>query len=186
MNREEMRQIRTAAITLGLLFVAVSSAKDHEWSTGKVLNSKATREIRDTSSTSVSSTSGDAATTGHATLAHDYLGIPTVDATSETSAQSQTLGSTHTHQTVFQDNQVVIEGQDYVYVLDDLTLKPVGLPTRGLVTRAIANHKHGCRFVVGDEVKYEQEKGKLTLLDADGKECKLDILRQERRTDQRN
>jgi len=45
----------------------------------------------------------------------------------------------------------------------------------------IANHRHGCRFVVGDDVKYSQERGDLWVLDADGKECKEPILRQERR-----
>jgi len=41
--------------------------------------------------------------------------------------------------------------------------------------------KHGRRFIIGDDVKYAQDKRKLYVLDADGKECKLDIIRQERR-----
>jgi hypothetical protein len=45
----------------------------------------------------------------------------------------------------------------------------------------IANRRHGCRFIVGDNVKYSQEKGDLWVLDADGKEFKVPILRQERR-----
>ncbi len=81
---------------------------------------------------------------------------------------------------IVQDTELMIAGKDYAYVIHDPVAKPVGLPTRGIVTRAIENRGHGCRFVVGDEVKYYQEKAKLHVLDADGKECKLDILRQER------
>ncbi len=49
-----------------------------------------------------------------------------------------------------------------------------------ITSHAIAKRKHGCRFIVGDEVKFWQEKAVLHVVDADGKECKLDILRQER------
>ena len=49
-----------------------------------------------------------------------------------------------------------------------------------MLTNAIANRKHGCRFIIGDQAKYAQEKNYLYVLDADGKECTLDITRQER------
>jgi len=76
--------------------------------------------------------------------------------------------------------QLRIVGEDYEYLVDDTTSAQ-----SGLLTRSIANRKRGCRFVVGDEVKYAQEKDKMYVLDADGKECKLDILRQERVPDSR-
>ena len=66
-------------------------------------------------------------------------------------------------------------------MVNDPVAKSVGLATHGIVTRSIANRKHGCRFVIGDDVKYVQEKSKLRVLDADTKECVLDIVRQERR-----
>ena len=84
------------------------------------------------------------------------------------------------HHTVFQENHVLIKGDDYVYAVDDLSLKAVGMPAYGIVGRAIANRKHGCRMVVGDPIQYEQAKNKLFVQDADGKVCKLDIVRQER------
>jgi len=37
-----------------------------------------------------------------------------------------------------------------------------------------------CRFIVGDDVKYRQEKSMLRVVDADGKECTGEIVRQER------
>jgi hypothetical protein len=49
-----------------------------------------------------------------------------------------------------------------------------------LLRKAIDNHKRACRFVIGDDIKYVQEKSKLIVLDPDGKECNLDIVRQAR------
>ena len=48
-----------------------------------------------------------------------------------------------------------------------------------LPRRAITNHKHGCRFMIGEDIQYVQEKGKLIVLDLDGKACDLDIIKQE-------
>lgn len=59
------------------------------------------------------------------------------------------------------DTQTVISGREYRY-------------------RVIDRKKHFCRFIVGDDVKYEQKKSKLYVLDADGKQCTLEIVRQER------
>ena len=39
---------------------------------------------------------------------------------------------------------------------------------------------HSCRFVIGDYVRYAQDRGKLFVIGADGTECKFDIVRQER------
>lgn len=42
----------------------------------------------------------------------------------------------------------------------------------------------GCRFIVNDNIQVEESKNHKTLyvIDADGKECKTEIFRQERRT----
>jgi hypothetical protein len=73
------------------------------------------------------------------------------------------------------ESAVRIVGADYEYIAYDSTSAQTGL-----LTRTLANRKHGCRFIVNDEVRYAHEKSKLYVRDADGKECKLDILRQER------
>jgi len=44
----------------------------------------------------------------------------------------------------------------------------------------IDHRKHPCPFIEGDDIQYEHQKAKLDVLDADGKECKLDIIRQVR------
>jgi hypothetical protein len=73
---------------------------------------------------------------------------------------------------------LIVVGVDYLYTVQDSRRHDLPL------TSVMANREHGCRFIVGDEVKYAQEnrdKRHLYVLDADGKECKLDIVRQERR-----
>ena len=105
----------------------------------------------------------------------------TVTGTStEATVNATTTTNSHVHYMAIQDTQLLLVGDEYSYVVDDPVAKSVGLPTHGIVTRSIMNRKHGCRFIIGDDVRYAQEKSKLFVLDADGKECKLDIVRQER------
>lgn len=79
-----------------------------------------------------------------------------------------------------QSTQLVILGAEYSFVIDDSVEKAVGLQVQGSLTRALANRKHGCRYIVGNAIQYAQEKNSLYVRDVDGKECKLDIVRQER------
>jgi hypothetical protein len=88
--------------------------------------------------------------------------------------QQPTTGKVLNRVTV-KESEVRITGKEYEYLVYDSTS-----PETGLASRAVANRKHGCRFIVNDDVKYVQTKNKLYVIDADGKECKLDILRQER------
>jgi TonB family protein len=74
---------------------------------------------------------------------------------------------------------LAIVGEDYAYVIVDTTRE--GGDTLTAIGNIIASRHHGCRFVVGEDVQYSQEKGTLFVIDADGKECKATILRQERR-----
>jgi hypothetical protein len=54
-----------------------------------------------------------------------------------------------------------IKGPDYVYFVFDY-------------------HSPPCRLAQGDHVTYLPYKGKLQVVDLDGKECKLDIVKQQR------
>jgi hypothetical protein len=56
------------------------------------------------------------------------------------------------------DTELLIVGRDYAYVVSD----------------------HNCHVIAGKDIRYLDEKGKLTILDVDGRECNLDIVRQER------
>lgn len=71
---------------------------------------------------------------------------------------------------------MIIAGEDYVYNVEDVEERG-GVPAVA-IGHAIANRHHGCRFVVGVQIKYAQEKSKLFVVDADGKECKVSILRE--------
>lgn len=153
-----------ALALLVLSAVCLLGGKDRDWQTGKVLNSQAGRTYVQTGARTTATTNG--------TLSPDYGAGSTVNAS--------TTANTRIDQTAIQDTQLWIVGSEYAYVVNDSVQKAVGLPAHGIITRSIANRKHGCRFVVGDEIKYAQNKAKIYVFDADGRECKLDILRQER------
>ncbi len=177
----ELIFLKPLQISFLLVCAGVSTfAADHNWSVGQVLDANATRNIVQTGTTFQANTYGTATAFTNGSVSRNYDGSATVNATTQVSGQSTTVGGAQMHHTVFQDNHVLIKGDDYVYAVDDLSLKAVGMPTYGIVGRAIANRKHGCRMVVGDPIRYEQAKNKLFVQDADGKVCKLDIVRQER------
>jgi hypothetical protein len=77
-----------------------------------------------------------------------------------------------------QDTQLMIVADDFLYVVDDTVLKGRGL--YGSVGRAVANRKHGCHVIIGDPIKYVEDKAFLIVQDVDGKECRMEIVRQER------
>lgn len=70
----------------------------------------------------------------------------------------------------------MIVGDKYLYIIEDYH-------RNGGPILVNANRQPPSRMPirVGEDIKYSQEKGDLHVLDADGKECKLPILRQERR-----
>jgi hypothetical protein len=100
------------------------------------------------------------------------------------STSSRTYMPTGATTQVIQETQLRIAGLEYEYVVNDPLIKIVGNPLDGSVdeslARSAANRWHGCRFIVGGNALYWQEGAKLHVLDEDGKECKLDIVRQER------
>jgi hypothetical protein len=77
------------------------------------------------------------------------------------------------------DTQLLILGIDFAYVIEDTRVSGA-TSLAGIAERAVSNRHHGCRFIVGDNIQYWQEKGFLHVYDVDGKECKVEILRQER------
>lgn len=170
------------SLRASLLLICVgglSLAAEHNWSVGKVLDSNAKRDLVQTGETFHASTYGTATATTDGTV-YNSGNTSTVNATTEASGQSTTNGTMQVQHTVFQDNQIFIQGGNYIYTVNDLTQKAIGFPAQGALARAIANRKHGCRTVIGDPIQYEQVKDKLFVRDPDGKVCKMDIVRQER------
>jgi hypothetical protein len=76
------------------------------------------------------------------------------------------------------DSQLMLVGWEFAYVVEDTRAGASSLG--GLARQALMNRHHGCRFIVGDDVKDYQDKSVLHVLDPDGKECKVEVLRQER------
>ena len=140
--------------------------KETGWRVGKVLDSKSVKTYRQTSSTT---------TTGGTAIGSD--GMTNISLASNTRIQG----------IVVQDTELLVLGKEYGYVVtDSVVTSTSGSNGRAgdfiisSISRALASRKHGCRFVIGDNVKYVQDKSTLNVLDADGKQCSMAIVRQER------
>jgi hypothetical protein len=124
---------------------------------GKVLDSESTRTHEESGSI----------TTG--TISPDYGGGSTLTASTRT-----------THWDI-RETELLIVGGQFTYVVDKRTSRTWdGKPAWVLGSAIASATHHGCRFVVEDYVRFSQDKGKLFVIDADGNECKFDIVRQER------
>jgi hypothetical protein len=89
-------------------------------------------------------------------------------------------GTRITHMNI-SDTELLIHCNEYDYVVERQTSRTWdGKPGLVLASAIASLKQHSCRFVVGDDVRYAQNKRKLYVVDADGRECKLDIVRQER------
>jgi hypothetical protein len=153
------------AILFGVVLAVPGTCAKKEvrdWKTGKVLDSHLAKSS--VASGATTNTNGTATATGS-------------DNTATVSGES--TSSTRIDYTDIRDNQLVILGDEFAYVVEDTRISG-GHGLLAITSHAISNRKHGCRFIVGDNVQYSQTKGTLYILDADQKECKLDILRQER------
>jgi hypothetical protein len=80
------------------------------------------------------------------------------------------------------DTQLAIVTDEFAYVIEDTREKSGFTNVHSAVIHAVSGRHHGCRFIVGDSVKFYQDKSILHVIDADGKECKTEVLRQERMT----
>lgn len=151
------------ALAACLLASALFAAKQRDWKTGKVIDSTMSQNSYVTGAVTNSSANGGITAT---TIGNTTTGTANAQSTSSTTVQRVTV----------QRNELLILGDDYSYIIEDTHRK--GGP---LLATALANRKHGCRFIVGDDIKYAQEKGDLWVIDADGKECKVPIVRQQKR-----
>jgi hypothetical protein len=159
----QMRCLCTVLFAILLAAPGICAKKEvRDWKTGRVLDSHLAKSSVATGSTT------------------NTNGTATVNA-SDTSAtvSGQSTSSTRIDFADIRDNQLVILGDEFAYVVEDTRVSG-GHGLLSITAHAISNRKHGCRFIVGDNVEYSQTKGTLYILDADQKECKLDILRQER------
>jgi hypothetical protein len=155
----------------------------HSWQFGTVLDSQSAKTYGQTGSstqtqgTSVtsgsSSVSGSAVSVGGTT---SFSGSGSVNATTRSRESSET----QIHGMALQETELLIVNKDFLFVVSDVAEKGSGL--YGSLSRAIYNRKHGCHIIVNDPIDFYQEKTNVYVLDVDGKECKMDLIRQERVT----
>ena len=154
----------TAALAL-LAITTITFAKDkkeHDWKTAKVLDSRLAKTSAPTGSTVSASGTSTTVTTGNVTT-----------------TSSQGGASAATDYANIRDDQLLLLSDEFAYVVEDTRVSG-GHGLVAVTAHAVANRKHGCHFIVGDPVKFWQDKAVLHVIDADGKECKVDVLRQER------
>jgi hypothetical protein len=162
--------------TLAFVVAVSAGAADHrDWNTGKVLDSQTAKTFvqtgASTQSHATANSNGSAtANTFGGTTSATYSGTTTTNGVSETQV----------HTMIVQDNQLLIVGNEFLFLVNDSVEKGVGIGLHGSLSRAIANRKHGCRLIINDPVQYAQDKAALYVKDVDGKECKMDIVKQER------
>jgi hypothetical protein len=151
LRHEESRRF----VLLIALPALLLGAKDQDWKTGKVLDSATAKTYVQTGATTNTTVtpSGNSA-----------------DATSRTTIQNMAI----------RDTQLAIVSDDFAYVVEDTRTQSGFSTVHGAIIHAVSGRHHGCRFIVGDSVKFYQEKAILHVIDADGKECKTEVLRQER------
>jgi hypothetical protein len=127
----------------------------HDWQTGRVLDAATIKSSIETGSV----TTSNSTTRGNST-----------DTYSQTVIQSMAI----------RDTQLMILSDEYAYVVNDTRAQGGSGGIPGAIVQAVANRHHGCRFIVGDDVSFYQQKATLHVVDVDSKECKAEVLRQER------
>lgn len=157
-----MRHLTLLGLTVALTISASARPKPAlNWQTGRVA------DARNLQGPTVATTNRDAQSSGYSgPITHgDNL-------QSSTTTVTRTYGIPET----------VILGADYLY-----TVQNSGEPSRGQAAmgalfgaRAMSGPRRSCRFVIGDDVRFAQQGGILKVIDADGRPCEAQIVRQER------
>jgi hypothetical protein len=77
------------------------------------------------------------------------------------------------------DTDLLLISDEFAFIIED-TRASGRSSLAGLTERAVLNRHHGCHFIVNDPVKYWQDRTTLHVIDVDGKDCKVEVVRQER------
>jgi len=181
-----MNKVIPIVCMLAIASPAFCAQKERAWKVGRVLDSAmsqatyVTGAFTNTSGSATTVGNSTATTTGSATmLGHTANFGSTTNTSGIATTSAHSTSTTMLQHVTVQTNELVVVGDDYLYIIQDTRRK--GGP---LLATALANRKHGCRFIVGEDIKYSQEKGDIWVIDPDGKECKETILRQEKKAHQ--
>jgi len=170
------------AIVLICVLMSAASGKERDWQVGRVVDEALRQQliavgtVTNTTTTGaasgfgVATTMGTANTVGNTTTLH----ASTLASGSITMA-SQSRSYTAIQRVAVRSNELLIVGDKYLYLIMDSRVRIPGAP----LMNALSGRKHGCRFIVGEDIRFAQEKGDLWVVDPDGKTCKTSILRQE-------
>ncbi|HXA66093.1 MAG TPA: hypothetical protein VNV82_13120 [Bryobacteraceae bacterium] len=153
-----------------MLFVSVvpchAGEKEHDWKTGHVLDSLLTKGPDVTVSNTQTRATGNDVVYGN----------------SGGTENRQQTSTTTTVSGAARVREIFITGPDYLYTLEDPTTpSKTGAALHALFgSNPNVARRARCRFIIGEDIKYWQERGTLHILDADGRPCQVEILRQEK------
>ncbi|HEV3333192.1 MAG TPA: hypothetical protein VG096_19530 [Bryobacteraceae bacterium] len=135
-----MNKLVTLVCALALLLAGAATAraahKERDWKTGHVLDSAVDWHTYVTGTTT--NTTGTATTN---TIGDTGISTTTGNADSSTTVQTRTVRT----------DKLLIVGVGYVYTVADSASSGAGLLGAGVAR--IANRHHGCRFIVGEDVR---------------------------------
>jgi len=137
-------------LTLVLMAAVSAGAADHrDWKTGKVLDSQTAKTFVQTGA----STQSAATANSNGTATANMFG-GTTSATYSGTTTATGVSETQIHTMILQENQLLIVGNEFLFLVNDSVEKGVGIRLNGALGRAIANRKHGCHLIINDPVQY--------------------------------
>jgi hypothetical protein len=161
-----MRFLRCSSLILAFTVMStLAASKTHDWSTGKILDEGRARYFAGMYNSSSSSTSLNGSLNGSANSTN-YGNTTNTNYDGSYSGRSNTSGSGYSTPVYKVYDNLVVEGTDYVYVTSE---------------RLRWHWSKGAHVAVNGEVKYYVDGRKLHLLDNDGKEHSVEILKQIRK-----
>lgn len=150
-------------------------AKPRDWRRGTLLDSVSTKTYRQTGTTTTQTN----APHNSIVINNNAGGLNTAPPPDFSSA-APSVTTTQINGITLKETQFLIVGSDYLFVVSDNTTSSVGSAVAFGALGMKGVGRRPCPLAVNDPVTYARERDVLYVLDLDGKECKMAIIRQER------
>jgi hypothetical protein len=148
--------------------------KLRDWHVGTLLDARSTKTYVPTGTTTTVNSSASSFGAGPGLLTGGLYA---------SSTDSQTAIQTRINGVTLKETQMLILGTEYFYVVTYSNLKdePIGRVLIGAALGATSGKRHrGCPLAVNDPITYARDRDSMIVLDMDGKECRMELERQER------
>jgi hypothetical protein len=116
----------------------------------------------------------------HSDRASVVTGSPSAYVSPENGSVSTLSAKTKTIHNEVKTTELMIIGSFYSYVVTRSGSRTLNVKPGVVIASAMKSASHVGRFIIGDTTRFAQQKNNLYVIDADGQECKLEIIRRER------